>query len=665
MKKIKYIIKNVLGSAKIYHLHLAKRISIVEKDNFLVSFLKIKIINNNCSKPMQISKLLKKCKLNKYNADNNKYFYYTIDFYTRLFDDNMVLGNLTIDYKRILNNSLEEIDALIPDTNIEEKNMVSILSKYIDRIVNYLEKTNCDKKIIESINGIKNRKANGFVDALQRILFINQVSWQTNHNLMGLGRLDYILDDYYEENELSKKETKEVVKSFLSILYSDYYYKSSELFGDTGQIIILGGSNIDGTYFCNDLTYLFIECVKELQYPDPKILLRVNKKVPKSLIKKSLDCIKTGIGCPLFANDDVIIPKLINYGYDKIDSYNYCTAACWEPFIAGKSSELNNIKSIVFINPLETLLVNENLEKIHDFDSLMLLFNKYIKNYMNDFIDEVNKIKYAKDPLLSLFTDDCLKKCKDISEGAAKYNNFGFTGVGLPNLVNSLLNIKKIVFDDKKMTLKEFNKLRINNFNNDKKIIKELKNNNIKYGQDNKECIELTNKIIKEFSKTLNSKRNPLGGKYKFGLSSPSYINESKNFAATFDGRKNNEPFAVHISCDLSNAYTELVSFASKLDYSENRFNGNVVDFFVSPNFIEDNYEKFLSFLILSINVGFFEMQMNVVNSKTLIEARNNPEKFPNLIVRVWGFSAYFKDLPNEYKDYIIERALKCESISN
>ncbi len=215
------------------------------------------------------------------------------------------------------------------------------------------------------------------------------------------------------------------------------------------------------------------------------------------------------------------------------------------------------------------------------------------------------------------------------------------------------------------MTLKEFNKLRINNFNNDKKIIKELKNNNIKYGQDNKECIELTNKIIKEFSKTLNSKRNPLGGKYKFGLSSPSYINESKNFAATFDGRKNNEPFAVHISCDLSNAYTELVSFASKLDYSENRFNGNVVDFFVSPNFIEDNYEKFLSFLILSINVGFFEMQMNVVNSKTLIEARNNPEKFPNLIVRVWGFSAYFKDLPNEYKDYIIERALKCESISN
>ena len=153
--------------------------------------------------------------------------------------------------------------------------------------------------------------------------------------------------------------------------------------------------------------------------------------------------------------------------------------------------------------------------------------------------------------------------------------------------------------------------------------------------------------------------------KYKFGLSAPSYIDASKEFLASFDGRKCGEPFGVHISSDNVDAYTELVGFASKLDYNDNRFNGNVVDFFVSPSFIEDNFEKFLEFLILSIKVGFFEMQINVVSSKTLIEARKEPDKFPNLIVRVWGFSSYFNDLPDEYKDYLIERALKREGNSN
>ena len=85
------------------------------------------------------------------------------------------------------------------------------------------------------------------------------------------------------------------------------------------------------------------------------------------------------------------------------------------------------------------------------------------------------------------------------------------------------------------------------------------------------------------------------------------------------------------------------------------------MDFVVSPNFIDDNYEKFVDFLMLSIRQGFFEMQMNVVSSNMLLEAKKNPEKFPNLIVRVWGFSAYFKDLPEEYKNVIIERTLKSE----
>ena len=117
----------------------------------------------------------------------------------------------------------------------------------------------------------------------------------------------------------------------------------------------------------------------------------------------------------------------------------------------------------------------------------------------------------------------------------------------------------------------------------------------------------------------------------------------------------------IHISADLNNDYTELMRFASKIDYEGCKFNGNVVDLMVSPNFIKNNFEKFTDYILLSIKLGFYQMQMNVVDSKTLIEAKAHPELHTNLIVRVWGFSSYFNDLPLSYKDLLIERALKNE----
>ena len=156
-----------------------------------------------------------------------------------------------------------------------------------------------------------------------------------------------------------------------------------------------------------------------------------------------------------------------------------------------------------------------------------------------------------------------------------------------------------------------------------------------------------------------------MGGKIKFGFSAPTYIIKASTSPASFDGRKNGEPFGVHISSDKpSVAYTELIQFASKLEYDGHRFNGNVIDFMITPSFIEDNFNKMVDFLILSISLGFFQMQMNVTSSDILIKAKANPKEYENLIVRVWGFSAYFNDLPENYKDLLIERALKNEGKS-
>lgn len=661
MLKLKKIVKKIVGQKNIDYMRFIKNTYKNEKkhynnSSFINVLAKSKVISD-------YKKLFKSVELTKEYGT----FYYSIDRFKTFFYNGDVISNLMIDYTKIMEYSLEDLKKQLDNSEFCNKAIKCIegIEGLLDREIEIVKDS---EEIMESLERIKNRKAKSFKDALQRILFFNQLMWQTGHTLNGLGRLDYILINYYEEdiknNIITKEEAKELLKEFLTILHKDYYFKSNSLSGDTGQIIILGGIDENGNNVINELTYLFIELMIELQLPDPKVLLRVNKNTPKELMELSIECIKTGIGCPLFANDDVIIPKLISFGFDKDDAFNYGTAACWEPFITGKSFDQNNLKSISFMKPLKSITEKSAFMKLDNIEDLVKIYNEEMHIYLNEFIKEIDNKRFGEDTLLSIFTENCIKENKDISNGGAKYNNYGFTGVGLPNAVNSMLMMNKYVFKEKRYTLEQFNEIRKNNFAGYEELLKEIKEDKEKYGTDNEFVIKLTNEIIKSVSKFFEGKTNPKGGKYKFGLSAPSYIDESRNFPASFDGRKDGEPFAVHISSDASNAYTELFQFASKLDYGENRFNGNVIDFIVSPIFIEDNFEKFVDFIILSIKLGFFEMQMNVVSSKTLIEARKDPDKFPNLIVRIWGFSSYFNDLPDEYKDYLIERALKSEGNS-
>ena len=181
---------------------------------------------------------------------------------------------------------------------------------------------------------------------------------------------------------------------------------------------------------------------------------------------------------------------------------------------------------------------------------------------------------------------------------------------------------------------------------------------------DDIEIIQLTNEVICSVDDVFESEKTKYGGKFKFGLSAPTYISSSLNMLASLDGRKDYDPFNVHISLDDNKDYTEIMHFASKLDYTNHKFNGNVVDFMVAPDFIEKNFNKFADFLKMSLNLGIFQMQLNVVSSKILIDAQKHPEKYPNLIVRVWGFSSYFKDLPIEYQNMLIKRAYDNEKLN-
>ena len=610
------------------------------------------------------------CQNQRIYIDKNWQFVYFIDYVYAL--DKIrgyLFGNLTPSYEILLSHGLSELKYSNPDTPFcaDYNKIIDGMECIVERIIKEIKKGNT-KNSEDKIRWFENLRigpAEHFAEALQRILFVNQIMWQTDHYLTGLGNLDQLLYPYYEEDlrtgHIDEKTAKEQLREFLQILHQYYWYKSSMLMGDTGQIIVLGGSDKEANYRYNILTEEFLDLVQELQLPDPKLLLRVNDRIPEKLLKKSLLCIGTGVGSPIFSNDNVIIPALKEFGIKEEDACGYAVSACWEPLITGKSVSLNNMTTLNYMRPLENLFRRERLARLRNFDEFIECYITYLERNLNAVKRVLTNARFQYDPVLSVFIEGCREKQKDVSWGGAEYFHAGITSVALGNVINALLNIKKYVYESKKYSLTEVRKMILTNYEGRERDQKILKAKKRYFGTDEEEVIQLTQKIMNATTRLTKDYRSEYGGKLKFGLSAPTYIDSAVDMYASFDGRKYGDPFVVHISNETADSYTEILNFASALDYGDNRFNGNVIDFMVAPDFIQNNVDKFATLIKTAIKKGIFQLQMNVVSSETLIRAKENPDAFPNLIVRVWGFSAFFVDLPDEYKDMLISRALKNE----
>lgn len=607
------------------------------------------------------------CKNVDISIEDKRFVYFIDDNYVMDTTKGNRYENLTPAYDKILQYGIEQLCYKKESNNfMHSYNAVcDSLILLVDRIIDALKEKEENDRRINWLENMKMRPAEHFEEAIQRMLLVNQMFWQTDHRLVGLGAWDSFLEKYYEkdlaEGIITKQDVLLILEDLFKILHENYAYKSNLLMGDTGQIFVLGRSDVEGNYLYNDLTYLFIEAMMNVQQTEPKCVLRVNKKTPKDLLEISLRSISTGIGAPLLANDEVIVPCLIDFGIAPQDACEYVTSACWEPLIGGKSSSNNNRTVLNYMKALDNLLKRERLEQIDSFDKLLDKYLVYLRRNLKAVKRVLKPQRFQYDPLLSVFTYGCYEKQKDVSQGGAVYHDVGITSVAMGNLVNSLLNIKKYVFEEKRYSLYDIKKIIIENYKNNEDLLEELAHISSHYGKDDEDVIDLVNRITSCVSEEIQEFTSYMGERMKTGLSGAAYLDVAKGFGASFDGRQAGTPFTVHISNEENKSFTEIVNFASQLNYQNGLFNGNVLDFMVSPDFILQNWDKFLEFLQACVRVGFFEMQMNVVSSKQLIAARKNPDAFPNLIVRVWGFSAYFKDLPEDYKEVLIQRALQNE----
>lgn len=566
--------------------------------------------------------ILEKAKINNVGEG---VFFYSIDHSIVVKAKDIIVDNMPVDYSYVIN--------------------IKLGSSSIENAIKaYVKKIDDPRVSLEKPTDLRS--------ALQSILFWNSLLWQTGHTLVGLGRLDKVLGAYeVPENAES------LICDFLKTLHNEYTFKSASLKGDTGQIIILGGVDTENKYFCNEYTKLFIKCLKKVHLPDPKILLRCSTTMPTDLLELAMECNATGIGSPLFSNDDIIIPYLIDFGYDKEDAYNYGVSACWEPLSIGNSLEQNNLANIEYGKCVHAMIMDDHFVQCTDMKEVVALYVEKLKDNCQNIICGLDTIRWQKDSLLSFM----MGLNRDISEGGAKYNNYGILSIGMSAAVNSLLNINRYVFVEKRYSLDKIQNIIKGNYKNGTEPFSKNENG---YGTDSSDAIELTNYLIKQTENNFIGYRNMLGGKVKFGLSSPGYLDFGKNCGATLDGRKADEPFQTHISRDKGEPLTEIMNFETKLHFTGISSNANVLDVMVPASLIKDNISKFVIYMKSGIKEGIFQLQMNVLSYAQLVDAKAHPDKYPNLIVRVWGFSAYFNDLPEEYKDNLIRRAKEMEMVN-
>ena len=373
-------------------------------------------------------------------------FIYFLDELKNLNFDGKTINGITPDYSKILHSSVYSYNEfyfhpksgrgfardLSSDFIKNQLDALDGIELFIYNIVKKLRNSNHKDraKFARYFENMIDAPAEHFEEALQRILFYNQVLWQTGHSSISLGRLDKILEDFYFDDLnsgfITQEEVYEIIKSFLKTLHSYQWYKSDAFMGDTGQVIVLGGKYEDAYgeyYFYNDLTYMFIRAIGELKLYEPKIVLRISNETPRDLIELALETISNGISNIMFSNDEI----MVEFGYEKGDAANYSTSGLYEPSVVGKGLEQNNMACISFLKPLNEFFDNETPQVLDMLDNYGELFNSYkyyLKKEVESLIETFDGIVWNEDPLLSLFIDDCNDNQMDISKGGAKYNHY-------------------------------------------------------------------------------------------------------------------------------------------------------------------------------------------------------------------------------------------------
>ncbi len=513
--------------------------------------------------------------------------------------------------------------------------------------------------IAETLAQVPRKGARTFHEALQALRILHYVLWCEGEYHNGLGRIDQFLYPYLKADldagRITEDEALEVLEEFFISCNrdSDLYIGVQQ--GDNGQSCMLGGVTRTGENAFNLLSRLALKASCELKVIDPKINLRVDKNTPQEIYELGSELTKAGLGFPQYANDDIVIPALEKWGYATEDARDYSVAACWEFIIPGVGMDINNIDAVSFPASLDTVM----RKGAADFDALKDALKAEI-NHRCDLLQEKYKhVEILPGPFVSILSDGRIAAARDVCKGN-KYNNFGIHGTGIAVTVDSLASIKELVFDKKLVTLEELVKLMDEDFASRPDILAEARHAP-KMGNAEDSADSLAKWLIDVWAAALEGRKNDRGGIYRPGTGSAMYyIWHANELPASADGRLKGHPFSANYAPSLDVAVKGPLSVIRSFTEPDlmKVCNGGPLTIEVHDSAFreEDGIKKVAQLVKFFVDRGGHQLQINAINRERLLEAQQSPEKFRQLIVRVWGWSGYFIELDKPYQDQVIKR---------
>ncbi len=553
-------------------------------------------------------------------------------------------------------------------------------------------------KIAEICSKVPANPAETFYEACQSFWFVQAIiSLESNGHAISPARFDQYMYPYYKNDIDNKFATKEVNTEILHCLWVKFNdltkvrdETTTKAFSGYSmfQNLIVGGQTPDGKDATNELSYMCLEATGSLKLPQPSLCVRIWSKTPDEFLIRTCELTRLGTGLPAFYNDEVVIPTLINQGLTIEDARDYAIVGCVEPQKPGKTDGWYDAAFFNLAKILELSMNNGRLNgkqvgpetgeftSFKNIDDFINAYKKQIEYFVFHMVAADNCVDIAHAeraplPFLSSMLDDCIGTGKSIQEGGGHYRFSGPLGVGIANVGDSFMAIKKLIFDENKITLLKLKAAVDSNFgeNEDDPIkkaeyedIKQLILNRVpKFGNDIDEVDEFTRDGALIYCKEVLKYTNQRGGKFIPGLypvSNNVYLGSL--VGATPDGRNAFKPLADGVSptrgADV-NGPTAAANSVSKLEHFAAP-SGTLFNQKFNPNSLQgDNGLKNLGSLIRSyFDRKGMHIQFNVIDKKVLLEAQKHPEQYRDLIVRVAGYSAQFICLDKGVQDDIIKR---------
>lgn len=534
------------------------------------------------------------------------------------------------------------------------------------------------------------KPAGTFWEALQSFWFVQLViQLESNGHSISPMRFDQYMQPYFRASIDRGEMTVEQGQELLDLLWIKFTEinkvrdeGSTKAFGGYPmfQNLIVGGQTRDGRDATNELSYMCLQATANTQLYQPSISIRVHEGTPDELYMKAIAVSGLGLGMPAYYNDRYIIPALLSRGLTREDARDYGIIGCVEPQVGGKTEGWHDAAFFNMAKVLE-LALNDgvdpatgkqlgpqtgDLTTFKTFEDVVTAYRKQMEYFVRLLVISDNAVDIAHGeraplPFLSSLAEDCIVKGKSLQEGGAHYNYTGPQGVGVANVGDSLTAVKKLVFEDKAVTLADLKEALRTNFEGREDLRQMLVNRAPKYGNDDDYADELAREGALIYCKEVEKYTNPRGGHFQPGLYPVSAnVPLGATVGATPDGRKAGTPLADGVSPvsgrDTAGP-TAAVQSVAKLDHVI-ASNGTLLNQKFHPSAMQDEQgQRNLKAVTETLfTAGGLHVQYNVVSRDMLLDAQKNPDKYRSLVVRVAGYSAFFTALDKALQDDIIAR---------